>query len=95
MKPRQYGEIAVDIAVAVVAYYFLHWIGFALWVFFVACNYGYQIGGWATSLLESNSPELTVDAKTAGGAPLLAPFEKWAVDSADTGTRALSTPTER
>jgi hypothetical protein len=39
----QYVEIAVDLGVAILAYYFLHWFGFALWVFFVLCNYGYQI----------------------------------------------------
>src|SRR5438128_307313 len=35
MKIAQYGEIALDIVVAIVAYYFLHWFGFALWAFFV------------------------------------------------------------
>jgi hypothetical protein len=43
MKLAHYGEIAIDLVVAVVVYYYAHWIGFALWVFFVLCNYGYQI----------------------------------------------------
>jgi len=46
MKFAHYGEIAIDLAVAAVAYYFLHWVGFALWAFFVLCNYGYQIASY-------------------------------------------------
>jgi hypothetical protein len=43
MKLGQYGEVALDIAVAVAAYSLFRWIGFALWTFFVFCCYGYQI----------------------------------------------------
>ena len=43
MKLRHYGEIALDLTIAVIAYYFLHWIGFALVSLFIVCNYGYQI----------------------------------------------------
>ncbi len=32
---KRYVEIAVDVAVAFAAYYFLGWIGFALWTLFV------------------------------------------------------------
>ena len=53
MKLRQYGELAVDMAVAVVAYYFLHWIGFALWAFFVLCNYGYQIANHQKTMMNT------------------------------------------
>lgn len=53
MNLSQYGEIAVDIAVAVAAYYFLHWVGFALWAFFVLCNYGYQITNYQKTMMNT------------------------------------------
>jgi hypothetical protein len=39
MKWQRYLELVVDVAVAFGGYYFLGWIGFALWVFFVMSRY--------------------------------------------------------
>jgi hypothetical protein len=43
MKWQQYLEPIVDVVIAAIAYYFLHWIGFALWVFFVVSRYGFLL----------------------------------------------------
>jgi hypothetical protein len=53
MKLAHYGEIAVDLAVAVAAYYFLHWIGFALVALFIVCNYGYQIANYQKTTMNT------------------------------------------
>lgn len=36
-------KIAVDVAIAFAAYYFLGWIGFAVWVFFVISWFAIQL----------------------------------------------------
>jgi hypothetical protein len=40
---KQYIEMAVDVAVAFAAYYWLSWVGFALWVFFVMSRFCIQL----------------------------------------------------
>ena len=53
MKLRHYGEIALDLTIAVIAYYFLHWIGFALVSLFIVCNYGYQIANYQKTTMQT------------------------------------------
>src|ERR1017187_627744 len=43
MNTPQYVEIGFDVLIAFVAYYFGHWIGLALWVFFVFCVFAVQM----------------------------------------------------
>lgn len=51
--PRRLAEVALDLAVAVAAYYFLGWIGFALWVFFVASWFGVQLVGYQRTMMQT------------------------------------------
>ncbi len=53
MKLKHYGEIAPDLAIAAVAYHFLHWIGFALVALFIVCNYGYQIANSQKTIMNT------------------------------------------
>ncbi len=43
MNTPQYVEIGLDVLIAFIAYYFGHWIGFALFVFFVFCVFAVQM----------------------------------------------------
>lgn len=40
---KRYAEMALDVAIGLGAYRFLGWVGLALWVFFVVCNYLSQL----------------------------------------------------
>jgi hypothetical protein len=53
MKLAYYGEIALDLAVAIAAYRFFRWFGFALWALFVLCNYGYQIASYQKTAMNT------------------------------------------
>jgi hypothetical protein len=53
MRLKHYGEIALDLTIAAVAYYFWHWIGFALVALFIVCNYGYQIANYQKTMMNT------------------------------------------
>jgi hypothetical protein len=40
---KRYAEIALDVAIGSIGYYYLGWIGLALWALFLICNYLYQM----------------------------------------------------
>ena len=53
MKLKDYVEIAIDLVIAAVAYYFLHWIGFALFALFIICNYANQIANYQKTMTQT------------------------------------------
>ncbi len=50
---KTYAEVAIDVAVAFVAYYFLGWVGFALWVFFVVSWFAVQLIGYQRTMMQT------------------------------------------
>jgi hypothetical protein len=50
---KRYAAIAVDVAIGFVAYYFLGWIGFALWTLFVLLHIATQVAGNHRVIMET------------------------------------------
>lgn len=53
MTKKTYLEVIIDALVAGTAYYFLGWIGFALWAFFVVSLFAVQLIGAQRTIMQT------------------------------------------